>query len=163
MSDPKTMSTTEAWLWVDDYHSKRASSTKEQSAVNVCKGATSNALPTETIRRLEKYGYREYHSSDEKALDDGVGGLPTFLHFCQNYDLAGHSFAKRKIKHDFFRCNGEPLKFDVATLMKELTSIENDASLSGNEKKKQIRAGFMLCHLIPLMNMALDDYKQDVC
>ena len=62
--------------------------------------------------------------------------------------------------HDFFRCDGEPLKLDVDALAKELDA---SAGLEGASRKKQLRTGFMLCHLIPLMNMALVDYKSDVC
>lgn len=168
MSDPGTMSTTESWVWVDDYAEKVKSSIthgkQSRTAVNtlrsVCGGATPQSLPTETIRRLGNYGYGNYHDS---IVDEGAGALPTFLHFCQNYKLANHTFAKRKMPHDFFRCDGLPLKLDGEAIMKELDFVENDTSLTENQKKKQSRIGFMLCHLIPLMNMVLDDYKADVC
>mmetsp|Transcript_18288 Transcript_18288/g.39529 ORF Transcript_18288/g.39529 Transcript_18288/m.39529 type:complete len:546 (+) Transcript_18288:265-1902(+) len=172
VSDPKTMSTTEAWLWVDEYAKKEHSSTthgnKERPVGNalrsVCEGATPYSLPKKTMRRLENYGYGNYHySGGAPVLDEGAGALPTFLHYCQTYKLANHTFAKRKMPHDFFRCDGLPLKLDAEAMMNELDSVENDISLPEVHKKKQMRTGFMLCHLIPLMNMALDDYKSDVC
>jgi len=166
VSDPNTMSTTEGWLWVDEYATRDESSiahgTKQhpvgRALRSVCEGATPNSLPTETLRRLKNYGYGNHH--DDDILDSG-GALPTFLHYCQNYKFASHTFAKRKMPHDFFRCNGEPLNFDVEVLLRELDSIENNGRLSETEKKKQVRAGFMVCHLVPLMNMALADYKVD--
>ena len=174
VSDPGTMSTTEGWLWVDGYANTELPSVggahgdNPQSRVSamssVCEGATSNSLPTETLRRLENYGYGNYHSSHaSSSSDNSLGPLPTFLHFCQNYKLANHAFAKRKMAHDFFRCDGSPLELDVEALTKELESAESDRGLAANQKKKQMRTGFMLCHLIPLMNMALDEYKVDVC
>eukprot|EP00579_Thalassiosira_antarctica_P004647 CAMPEP_0201896600 /NCGR_PEP_ID=MMETSP0902-20130614/44950_1 /ASSEMBLY_ACC=CAM_ASM_000551 /TAXON_ID=420261 /ORGANISM="Thalassiosira antarctica, Strain CCMP982" /LENGTH=555 /DNA_ID=CAMNT_0048429239 /DNA_START=95 /DNA_END=1759 /DNA_ORIENTATION=- len=172
VSDPGTMSTTEGWMWIDEYAEREPISiiTREieqrpvgNTLRSVCDGATSNSLPTKTLRRLEKYGYGNYHGSDAfpSADERGGGALPTVLHYCQNYKLANHTFAKRKMPHDFFRCNGEPLEFDVEALVKELDSIENDGGFSETQKKKQMRTGFMLCHLVPLMNMALIDYKLD--
>ncbi|KAL9181798.1 hypothetical protein ACHAXT_012141 [Thalassiosira profunda] len=153
VSDPKTFSSTESWMWADEY----ARDGEEHSGRSVCKGATHNSLPTETLRRLRAYGYGSYARDDDNTPAKeavGSGGLPTFLHYCQNYQLSGHKFAKRKVPHDFFRCDGEPLKFDVDALAKELESSAD---------RKLLRTGFMLCHLIPLMNMALEDYKSDVC
>ena len=162
------MSPTESWLWVDEYAKKaQSSNTRSEepgSLRSVCEGATSNSLPTETIKRLEKYGYGNYRDrSIVPSLNDEIGALPTFLHYCQNYKLANHTFAKRKMAHDFFACDGLPLKLDVEAIVEELSSVESDGSLAENQKKKQMRTGFMLCHLIPMMNMALDDYKLDVC
>ena len=160
VSDPGTMSTTEGWLWIDEY------AKHDQSSMSaVCDGATSNSLPTETLRRLNNYGYGNYHAShiDSSINSNGGGALPTVLHYCQNYKLANHTFAKRKLPPDFFRCNGSPLNLDVKALVQELDSIQNDASLSEKSKKKEMRTAFMLCHLIPLMNMALEDYKSVVC
>jgi hypothetical protein len=57
--------------------------------------------------------------------------------------------------HDFFQCDGDPLMFDTEAVLKALDSYSND--------KVQKRTAFMICHLIPLMNMALGDYKRDVC
>ncbi|KAL7539165.1 hypothetical protein ACHAXR_011838 [Thalassiosira sp. AJA248-18] len=175
VSDPNTMSTTEGWLWIDDYARRTGPSVSKkdfrqhpssETLRSVCEGATSNSLPTETLHRLENYGYGNYHHSsdtDESKYYEGSGALPTLLHYCQNYKFANHTWAKRKMPHDFFSCDGSPLKLDVEAILKELDSIENDSSLSVTQKKKQMRNGFMLCHLTPLMNMALDEYKLDVC
>ena len=48
-----------------------------------------------------------------------------------------------------------PLEFDAEAIMKVLDS----PSVGKIEK----RMAFMICHLIPLMNMALVDYKSDAC
>ena len=184
------MSTTESWLWIDEYHSAtvarqptvddtegggddlRPNPRRDggRSLRRVCDGATPNTLPTETARRLEKYGYGNYRRRDRRRRsrdgrrDDGVkAALPTFLHHCQSYKFANHTFAKRKVPHDFFRCDGPPLPFDAPALVLELDAIEDDAALSPNDRITRTRTGFMLCHLIPLMNMALIDYKQDLC
>ena len=142
------MSTTEGWIWIDEYSKTRT----------VCEGATSNSLPTETLERLQNYGYGNYqYNNDLPAESDGA--LPNFLHYCQSYKGV-HTFAKRKVRHDFFRCDGPPLEFDADALVNELDLAAN---LTMNEQKKLTRTAFMLCHLIPLMNMALNDYKQDVC
>jgi len=173
VSDPSTMSSTEAWVWIDEYATRvtpqddqSKQHTNGKTLRSVCDGATSNSLPTKTLHLLENYGYGKYHDNSDVLSFAGVsnpGALPTVLHYCQNYNLADHKFAKRKMHHEFFRCNGEPLKFDVEILMKELDTIEKDGGLSENSKKSRMRTGFMLCHLIPLMNMALADYKLDVC
>lgn len=167
VSDPKTMSTTEAWMWVDTYANGRGNS--EQSAsgggtlLSVCKGATPNSLPTETLRRLRHYGYGNFDFGDEIPETGSAGALPTFLHYCQNYDFAKHTWAKRKMSHNFFSCDGSPLELNVDAMLRKLHWVENDPSMSANQRKKEARTAFMLCHLIPLMNMALDDYKRDVC
>ncbi|KAL7525571.1 hypothetical protein ACHAWF_001421, partial [Thalassiosira exigua] len=158
VSDPGTMSTTEAWLWIDDYARGGEDS---DSGERVCDGAAPDLLPTETLRRLKRYGYGHYGT--DPSIDIGDGALPTFLHHCQNYKLANHTFAKRRIPHDFFRCDGTALKLDVGALLEELASTRRDSSLSDAQRKRRTRTGFMLCHLIPLMNMALSDYKRDVC
>ena len=166
VSDPGTMSSTESWVWIDEYFTGVGSHDSHEMMRSVCKGATSNTLPTETMIRLESYGYGNYHNSNTGiSMKEGLssGGLPSFLHHCQNYKLANHVFAKRKMSHDFFKCDGLPLKLDVDAIVNELDSIENDSSLSLLQKKKQARTGYMLCHLIPMMNLALDDYKSDVC
>jgi hypothetical protein len=184
------MSTTESWLWVDEYHATTAdrptgvgaegggggwdggirppSPLRDggRSLRRVCEGAAPDALPTETTRRLEEYGYGNYRRLDDRRRGRGDGAraaLPTFLHHCQNYKLANHTFAKRKIPHDFFRCDGPPLAFDASALVRELDAIEDDADLSSNDRIRRARTGFMLCHIIPLMNMALIDYKRDLC
>ena len=148
VSDPKTMSTTEGWIWIDEYSKTRT----------VCEGATSNSLPTETLERLQNYGYGNYQYHNDLPAES-AGALPNFLHYCQSYKGV-HTFAKRKVRHDFFRCDGPPLEFDADALVNELDLAAN---LTMNEQKKLTRTAFMLCHLIPLMNMALNDYKQDVC
>eukprot|EP00984_Skeletonema_dohrnii_P007940 scaffold2926_cov109-Skeletonema_dohrnii-CCMP3373.AAC.12 len=48
VSDPRTMSPTESWMWIDEYG---------ESARSVCEGARINRLPDETLRRLKNYGY----------------------------------------------------------------------------------------------------------
>lgn len=147
VSDPKTMSPTESWLWIDEYGSQSTTN----SARSVCKGATFNSLPTETLDRLRSYGSGHDTENDVAALN---GPLPVTLHYCQRYLFANHTFAKRKMNQDFFRCDGSPLDFDIETILKALDSSVN---------KVQKRMAFMICHLIPLLNMALEDYKTDVC
>jgi hypothetical protein len=80
--------------------------------------------------------------------------LPTTLHFCQRYEVAGHLFAKHRIPHDFFRCDGDPMPLNVDALMDGL--IENPSKIV-------TRKSFMMCHLIPILNLALKSYKRDVC
>jgi hypothetical protein len=165
------MSTTESWMWVDEYAEAAeptdAAGNEEhrrgKSLRKVCEGATPESLPIETTRRMEKYGYGNYRNRRRHRHDGVKAALPTFLHYCQNYKLANHTFAKRKVPHDFFRCDGSPLAFDVSAIVDELDSIEDDVALSSIERKRRTRTGFMLCHIIPLMNMALIDYKRDVC
>ena len=91
----------------------------------------------------------------------GAGPLPTTLHYCQRYDFANHTFAKRKIRHDFFRCDGTPMEFDADAIMRELDFVEASV-LPENQKKVQRRMAFMICHLIQLMNLALEEYKMDM-
>ena len=159
VSDPKTMSTTEGWLWIDEYQTNLDKGGGGMRSV--CEGAAFNSLPTETLRRLGNYGYGHYQAST--LTDDSAGPLPTTLHYCQAYKFANHTFAKRKMPHDFFRCNGIPLELDVDAIMHELDLMEVKEGVSENQKKVQMRTAFMLCHLIPLMNMALEEYKLDVC
>ena len=180
------MSTTKLWLWINEYHATTAvwqptgnnaegggdggrppSRGGGRSLRRVCEGAAPDTLPTKTARRLEKYGYRNYCRDRRCSRDDHHGGvkaaLPTFLHHCQSYKFANHPFAKRKVPHGFFRCDGPPLPFDAPALGLELDAIEDDAALSPNNRIRRARTGFMLCHIIPLMNMALIDYKRDLC
>jgi hypothetical protein len=172
------MSSTESWMWIDEYASTvrqpdgGAGEDGATSLRRVCEGATPVSLPIETARRLEDYGYgyrNDSHRGDHRRRRrnrNRVGvraALPTFLHYCQNYKLSNHSFGKRRIAHDFFRCDGSPLYFDASALVRELDIIEDNPALSLIEKKIQTRTGFMLCHIIPLMNMALIEYKLDVC
>lgn len=162
VSDASTMSTTESWLWIDDYHVvSNAMNQSTGSLRNVCEGASHNSLPTETLRRLENYGYGRYNNHGSNT--NSAGALPTTLHYCQRYTFANHTFAKRKIPHDFFRCNGEPMKLDVDKIMEELDSLEQNTEASAFRKKVDSRNAFMLCHLIPLLNMALEEYQADVC
>ncbi|KAL3796724.1 hypothetical protein ACHAW5_010382 [Stephanodiscus triporus] len=172
VSDPHTMSMTESWMWIDEYgeavQPTNAEGNKEdrrgKSLRRVCEGSTPDSLPIVTTRRMENYGYGNYRNRRRRNRHDGVkAALPTFLHYCQNYKLANHTFAKRKVPHDFFRCDGSLLAFDVSAMVKELDSIEDDVALSSIDRKRRTRTGFMLCHIIPLMNMALIDYKRDVC
>ena len=166
------MSTTESWFWVDEYVKQQSYSENGKNSIRrVCEGATLHSLPTETMRRLKKYGYGRYKlgdAGDNLAMRGGEdsassGGLPTFLHYCQNYKFANHTYAKRKMAHDFFRCDGVPLKLDLEVILNQLDSVENDARLPAAQKKKQMRTAFMICHMIPLMNMALKDYQEDTC
>ena len=53
------------------------------------------------------------------------------------------------------------MKFDTDAIMRELDSIE-ESGLSGNQRKVKLRMAFMICHLIPLMNLALAEYKVDM-
>ncbi|KAL7511853.1 hypothetical protein ACHAXN_008975 [Cyclotella atomus] len=147
VSDANTMSPTESWLWIDEYGSQSTGN----SARSVCEGAKFNSLPTETLRRLYSYGYGHYAENDVAAFN---WPLPVTLHYCQRYLFANHTFAKRKMNQDFFRCDGSPLEFDIEKILKAL-----DTSVG----KVQKRTAFMICHLIPLINMALEDYKRDVC
>ena len=155
VSDARTMSPTESWLWIDEYGAG--------SARAVCDGAGIDRLPTETLRRLKHYGYgyQDNLFTDNNDLLLGAGPLPTTLHYCQRYEFANHVFAKRKIPHDFFRCDGTPMKFDIYAIMRELDSIE-ESGLSGNQRKVKLRMAYMICHLTPLMNLALAEYKVDM-
>lgn len=124
-------SPTESWSWIDDIF-------LATNASAVCAGASTTSLPFATRNRT--------------AI-----ALPATLHYCQRYMFAGHLFAKRKVPHDFFRCDGEYLPFDIDSIMRELSSG------IGTLQKTDIRNAFMICHLIPMMNSALDSYKRDVC
>ena len=161
VSDPKTMSPTEAWTWIEDLtlvNQKSGSGgggggggggdgatlASEQlgNPTAVCAGATSTVLPTSTRR----------HASGDIAL-------PSTVHYCQRYEAAGHVFAKRKMPHDFFKCDGEPMPFDEAKLLDFLAN-NNDNKV---KRRQDTRTAFMLCHLIPMVNAALENYKRDVC
>ena len=91
VSDPRTMSPTEAWAWIDDL------ATHEGPGA-VCAGATATTLPAATRDRSRV-------------------ALPVFLHFCQRYELAGYFFAKRRLDHGFFGCQTEPLRFDADAII----------------------------------------------
>lgn len=152
VSDARTMSPTESWLWIDDYG---------ENARSVCEGERINKLPDETLRRLKNYGYGYQDDSVDSSAVGAAGPLPTTLHYCQRYEFANHTFAKRKIRHDFFRCDGTSMEFSADVIMRELDLL--DASgLSESQKKVQKRMAFMICHLIPLMNIALEEYKVDM-
>jgi len=151
VSDARTMSPTESWIWIDEYG---------ESARAVCKGARLNRLPDETLLRLKNYD-NGYQDDTIATITMGAGPLPTTLHYCQRYDFANHTFAKRKIRHDFFRCDGTPMEFDADAIMRELDFVEASV-LPENQKKVQRRMAFMICHLIPLMNLALEEYKMDM-
>jgi len=151
VSDTRTMSPTESWVWIDEYG---------ESARAVCEGARINRLPDETLRRLKHYGYG-YQDDTISTSTVGAGPLPTTLHYCQRYDFANHTFAKRKIRHDFFRCDGTPMEFDADAIMRELDFVD-ESVLPESQKKVQRRMAYMICHLIPLMNLALEEYKVDM-
>lgn len=114
------------------------------------------------------------------------------LHHCQKYELSGHTFAKRKVPHDFFRCaqregaegaagggggrhksargTAEALSappaisfpFDPGAIVNNVTVTLQEAA--GKPKARvTLRTAFMLCHLIPMMNRALAKYQREVC
>lgn len=91
VSDPKTMSPTEAWTWVDRLAT-------EGGPGAVCRGADATTWPLATRDRAKV-------------------ALPRTLHYCQKYELAGHFFGKRKVPHDLFRCDRAHLDLDVAALL----------------------------------------------
>ena len=101
----------------------------------VCAGATATSLPTAT--------------RDRSAV-----ALPAMAHHCQKYDAFGHLFAKHRVPHDFFSCTGSPIPFDAGAIIDSLTEAPSKTSM---------RTAFMLCHLIPMVNSALESYKRDVC
>jgi hypothetical protein len=150
VSDTGTMSPTESWVWIDEYG---------ESSRTICGGAKANRLPTETLRRLKNYGYGY---QDAVITANNAGPLPSSLHYCQRYEFANHTFAKRKIRHDFFSCDGKFMEFDVDAIIRELDLLDRNSNLSENKKKVQRRMAFMICHLIPLMNLALEEYKADI-
>jgi len=175
ISDPHTMSSTESWKWIDEYGMQHDDGSPETSSAewrSVCEGASTYALPTETMKRLQLqnyYGYKNQMSGSNTnvhgiGLRHSTGPLPTTLHYCQRYQFANHTFAKRKIPHDFFNCDGEPLKFDVDIILHEVDMLLDNGSseLSENQKKIQRRTAYMICHLIPLMNLALKEHKRDI-
>eukprot|EP00550_Attheya_septentrionalis_P012611 CAMPEP_0198305828 /NCGR_PEP_ID=MMETSP1449-20131203/58107_1 /TAXON_ID=420275 /ORGANISM="Attheya septentrionalis, Strain CCMP2084" /LENGTH=491 /DNA_ID=CAMNT_0044008369 /DNA_START=144 /DNA_END=1619 /DNA_ORIENTATION=+ len=131
VSGPGVTSPTEAWSWIDDL----TKNSRGNNATVVCDGASLYTLPFVTRNRT-------------------AVALPTTLHFCQRYEVAGHLFAKHKIPHDFFRCDGDPMPLNVDALMDGLV---------GNPSKIVTRKSFMMCHLIPILNLALKSYKRDVC
>ena len=96
VSDPRTMSPTEAWAWIDDL------ATREGPGA-VCAGATATTLPAATRDRSRV-------------------ALPVFLHFCQRYESSGYFFAKRRLDHSFFGCQSEPLRFDADAIIGGLGS-----------------------------------------
>ena len=162
ISDPHTMSSTESWKWIDEYGMQHDDGIEVEVSSSagwrsVCEGASTYALPTETLKRLYNYGYG-YKNQDLRLV---AGPLPTTLHYCQRYQFANHTFAKRKIPHDFFNCDGEPLKFDIDIILHELDMLlDHSSKLSEIQKKIQRRTAYMICHLIPLMNLALREYKR---
>ena len=162
VSDVHTSSPTEAWYWIDQYADMMG-----KTLTSVCDGATSNSLPHETLRRLAVYGKGRYRPPGDgtTALDgDETSGLPNFLHYCQKYSFADHAFAKRKFDADFFDCEGgRPLEFDAGAIVAELRTVGEDRAMSKSERRARVREAFMICHTIPLLNMALEDYKADVC
>ena len=70
----------------------------------------------------------------------------------------GHAFAKRKMRHDFFSCGGDPLELDADAIARALAPTAN-----GEPDRVLVRSAFMLCHIIPMVNAALESYKRDVC
>jgi len=173
ISDPHTMSSTESWKWIDEYGMQHdgddslETSGKTSSSAgwrSVCEGASTYAMPTETLKRLQNYGYgykNQMLGFSTNVNETAAGPLPTTLHYCQRYQFANHTFAKRKIPHDFFNCDREPLQFDIDIILHELDMLLNDHSeLSENQKKIQRRTAYMICHLIPLTNLALREYKR---
>ena len=161
VSDVHTSSPTEAWYWIDRYADMRG-----KTLTSVCDGATSNSLPHETLRRLAVYGKGRYPPPDDGTAAEGdeASGLPNFLHYCQKYSFADHAFAKRKFDADFFDCEGgRPLEFDAGAIVAELRTVGEDRAMSKSERRARVREAFMICHTIPLLNMALEDYKADVC
>eukprot|EP00986_Skeletonema_menzelii_P002442 scaffold656_cov146-Skeletonema_menzelii.AAC.3 len=131
-----------------------------ENSRSVCEGARFNRLPGETLRRLKNYGYGYQHDKIASSAV-GAGPLPTTLHYCQRYEFANHTFAKRKIRHDFFPCDGTPMDFNEDAIMRELDLLDM-SGLSESQKKVQRRMAYMICHLIPLMNLALEEYKVDM-
>ena len=85
--------------------------------------------------------------------------LPTTLHYCQRYEAAGHAFAKRKMRHDFFSCGGDPLELDADAIARALAPNADGEP----PDRVLVRSAFMLCHIIPMVNAALESYKRDVC
>ena len=84
----------------------------------------------------------------------GDAAVPVFLHFCQRYELAGVLFAKRRVAHDLFTCDGPPLPFDGDAIR---------ADLGADPPPLKKRTAFMLCHLIPRINGFLAAYQRDAC
>jgi len=153
-----------AWVWVEDLTMGSSGAPLSDPAA-VCAGATATSLPHAT-RAAEAM---------PTAGASGSVALPTTLHYCQRYAAAGHAFAKRKMPHDFFRCGGgggappAMLPFDVKALvghLKSLGSVKRGGGRSGADlktRRQETRTAFMLCHLIPMVNAALVQYKRDVC
>lgn len=162
VSDARTSSPTEAWYWID-----KDAGAGGTTLASVCDGATYNSLPHETLRRLSVYGGGRYPpppSRDGGTSGGGTSGLPNFLHYCQKYTFANHTFAKRKFDTNFFNCDGgSPLEFDGGAIVAELRRLGEDRTISGSERRARVREAFMICHAIPMLNMALEDYKADVC
>ena len=106
ISDPSTMSSTEAWIWidnltiVDDTAATTNNSTTADPTTVVCDGATATELPFIT-----------------RDNDPTTILLPNILHYCQRYIIGNDDdgggqqkqvmFSKRKIRHDFFHCISE--------------------------------------------------------
>ena len=82
VSDPRTMSPTEAWAWIDDL------ATREGPGA-VCAGATATTLPAATRGRARR--------------------APIFLHFCQRARTRGVFFAKSGLPDRILRLPTEPL------------------------------------------------------
>ena len=95
---------------------------------------------------------------DPSILTDPDFELPSFLHYCQRYEAVGHAFAKRKMRHDFFSCGGDPLELDADAIARALAPTAD-----GEPDRVLVRSAFMLCHIIPMVNAALESYKRDVC
>ena len=92
VSDARTTSPTEAWYWIDRYDGAAG-----RTVTSVCDGATRDTLPAETLRRLAVYGdgrYPAVHGGGGTADGGGTSGLPNFLHYCQRYSFANHTFGE---------------------------------------------------------------------
>ena len=77
----------------------------------------------------------------------------------QRYEAVGHAFAKRKMRHDFFSCGGDPLELDADAIARALAPNADGEP----PDRVLVRSAFMLCHIIPMVNAALESYKRDVC
>ena len=62
------------------------------------------------------------------------------------------------MRHDFFSCGGDPLELDADAIARALAPTAN-----GEPDRVLVRSAFMLCHIIPMVNAALESYKRDVC
>jgi hypothetical protein len=137
LSNPSTTSSTEAWIRIDNFvDDDTKNATTATNPTVLCDCATTTELPHIT------------------RTNDPTVVLPNVLHYCQQYVIGAEGIQQIMfLKHDFFRCIGTDDGVDdrgVRYTRFKIRELQNEPT------RKDIRTAFMLCHLIPLLNRALN-------